>query len=113
MKPIRISTIGKIVWLFIFCTILVIIALIVSSLKKEENNLPVKPVSGDEKKVIDYTSSKSSEIDFSKYNSEETTIDIYVFYDGDDSAIYTNNLASLKDASKKIKVTFSATVADN
>ena len=45
--------------------------------------------------------------------SDETTIDIYVFYDGDDSAIYTNNLASLKDASKKIKVTFSATVADN
>ena len=76
MKPIRISTIGKIVWLFIFCTILVIIALIVSSLKKEENNLPVKPVSGDEKKVIDYTSSKSSEIDFSKYNSEETIIEL-------------------------------------
>ncbi len=76
MKPIRISTIGKIVWLFIFCTILVIIALIVSSLKKEENNLPITPVSGDEKKVIDYTSSKSSEIDFSKYNSEETTIEL-------------------------------------
>ena len=44
--------------------------------------------------------------------SEETTIDIYVFYDGDDAAIYTNNLASLKDASKKIKVTFSATSDD-
>ena len=44
--------------------------------------------------------------------SDETTIDIYVFYDGDDQAIYTNNLASLKDASKKIKVTFSATSDD-
>ena len=44
--------------------------------------------------------------------SDETTIDIYVFYDGDDTAIYTNNLGSLKDASKKIKVTFSATSDD-
>ena len=44
--------------------------------------------------------------------SNETTIDIYVFYDGDDEAIFTNNLASLKDASKKIKVTFSATSDD-
>lgn len=44
--------------------------------------------------------------------SDETTIDIYVFYAGDDEAIFTNNLASLKDASKKIKVTFSATSVD-
>ncbi len=43
---------------------------------------------------------------------KEVEVDVYVFYDGDDSAIYTNNLGSLKDASKKIKVTFTAT-ADN
>lgn len=42
----------------------------------------------------------------------EVEVDVYVFYDGDDTAIYTNNLGSLKDASKKIKVTFTAT-ADN
>lgn len=42
----------------------------------------------------------------------EVTVDVYVFYDGDDPAIYTNNLGSLKNASKKIKVTFTAT-ADN
>lgn len=42
----------------------------------------------------------------------EVEVGVYVFYDGDDSAIYTNNLGSLKDASKKIKVTFTAT-ADN
>lgn len=42
----------------------------------------------------------------------EVEVEVYVFYDGDDSAIYTNNLGSLKDASKKIKVTFTAT-ADN
>lgn len=45
-------------------------------------------------------------------DANEVEVDIYVFYDGDDAAIYTNNLGSLKDASKKIKVTFTAT-ADN
>ena len=45
-------------------------------------------------------------------SATETTIDIYVFYDGDDTAIYTNNLGNLNTASKSIKVTFSAT-ADN
>ncbi|MEQ2952308.1 hypothetical protein [Collinsella sp. CLA-AA-H302] len=42
----------------------------------------------------------------------EVEVDIYVFYDGDDTAIFTNNLGKLKDASKKIKVTLTAT-ADN
>lgn len=45
-------------------------------------------------------------------DNNEAEVDIYVFYDGDDDAIFTNNLGSLKDASKKIKVTFTAT-ADN
>lgn len=44
--------------------------------------------------------------------ADETEIEIYVFYDGDDDAIYTNNLSALNTASKNIKVTFSAT-ADN
>lgn len=43
----------------------------------------------------------------------EVTVDVYVFYDGDAAAIYTNNLGSLKDASKKIKVTFTATADNN
>lgn len=43
---------------------------------------------------------------------QEVEVDVYVFYDGGDTAIYTNNLGNLKDASKKIKVTFTAT-ADN
>lgn len=43
---------------------------------------------------------------------QEVEVDVYVFYDGGDTAIYTNNLGYLKDASKKIKVTFTAT-ADN
>ena len=44
--------------------------------------------------------------------ADETKIEIYVFYDGDDDAIYTNNLSNLNTASKNIKVTFTAT-ADN
>lgn len=46
-------------------------------------------------------------------DANEVEVDVYVFYDGDDSAIYTNNLGSLKDASKKIKVTFTATADNN
>lgn len=60
---------------------------------------------------------KSSSIDSNLLATEvtpgqEVEVDVYVFYDGDDTAIYTNNLGNLKDASKKIKVTFTAT-ADN
>lgn len=60
---------------------------------------------------------KSSSIDSNLLATEvtpgqEVEVDVYVFYDGGDTAIYTNNLGNLKDASKKIKVTFTAT-ADN
>lgn len=39
----------------------------------------------------------------------ETQIDIYVFYDGDDGQVFTNNLPDLKKASKCITVQFDAT----
>ena len=42
-------------------------------------------------------------------SSTETTVEIYVFYDGDDAKIKTNNLPDLKKASKNITVTFDAT----
>ena len=42
-------------------------------------------------------------------SSTETEVDIYVFYDGDDSEIKTNNLPDLKKASKNITVQFDAT----
>lgn len=41
-----------------------------------------------------------------------TEVKMYVFYDGNEGEIYTNNLANLKDASAKISVEFTAT-ADN
>lgn len=44
-------------------------------------------------------------------DANEKTIDIYVFYDGDDDAIYTNNLAQLQAVSNSITVTFTATAA--
>ena len=42
----------------------------------------------------------------------DTEVKLYVFYDGNETEIYTNNLANLKDASAKITVEFTAT-ADN
>ena len=42
-------------------------------------------------------------------SSTETTVEIYVFYDGDDTEVNTNNLPDLKKASKNITVTFDAT----
>lgn len=41
-----------------------------------------------------------------------TEVKLYVFYDGNEDEIYTNNLSNLKDASAKITVEFTAT-ADN
>lgn len=42
-------------------------------------------------------------------STSETTVDMYVFYDGDDSNVFTNNLENLTKASKRITVAFSAT----
>ena len=66
----------------------------------------------DKSSVINSSSTGSNLLATEVAPEQEVEVDVYVFYDGDDSAIYTNNLGSLKDASKKIKVTFTAT-ADN
>lgn len=66
----------------------------------------------DKSKVINSSSGDTNLLATEVTPENEVEVDVYVFYDGDDSAIYTNNLGSLKDASKKIKVTFTAT-ADN
>ena len=42
-------------------------------------------------------------------SSTETKVEIYVFYDGDDNQVYTNNLPDLKKESKRITVQFDAT----
>lgn len=42
-------------------------------------------------------------------SSTESKLEMYVFYDGDDAKIYTNNLKDLKTASKRINVVFTAT----
>lgn len=44
-------------------------------------------------------------------SGNEKAIEIYVFYDGDDTNIYTNNLAQLEAVSNAITVTFTATAA--
>ncbi len=45
-------------------------------------------------------------------HDQDTTVNMYVYYDGNDSQIYSNNLPNLAAASSKITVTFTAT-ADN
>ena len=42
-------------------------------------------------------------------SSNESKLEMFVFYDGDDAKIYTNNLDALKTASKRINVVFTAT----
>ena len=42
-------------------------------------------------------------------SATETVVNIYVFYDGDDDQVNTNNLPDLKKASKNITVQFDAT----
>ena len=38
----------------------------------------------------------------------DTEVDMYVYYDGNDAAIYSNNLPNLQEASSRITVTFTA-----
>lgn len=42
-----------------------------------------------------------------------TEVDLYVYYDGNESEIYTNNLANLSDSSSKITITFGATATNS
>ena len=42
-------------------------------------------------------------------SATETEVNVYVFYDGDDAQVFTNNLPDLKKASKRITVQFDAT----
>lgn len=42
-------------------------------------------------------------------SATETKVEVYVFYDGDDTEVNTNNLPDLKKASKRITVQLDAT----
>lgn len=43
----------------------------------------------------------------------DTEVDLYVYYDGNESEIYTNNLANLSASSSKITITFGATATNS
>ena len=45
-------------------------------------------------------------------HDENTEVKMYVYYDGNDKEVYSNNLTNLNNASSKITVIFTAT-ADN
>lgn len=42
-------------------------------------------------------------------SATESKLEMYVFYDGDDAKVYTNNLEHLNTASKRINIVFTAT----
>lgn len=64
MKPIRVSTLGKIVWLLIIFILVIVIACAVSFFKKGKDLPDVEPVSNNEEKIVDYTDTKLTELDF-------------------------------------------------
>lgn len=64
MKPIRVSTLGKIVWLLIIFLFIIIIVFSISFFKKGKDLPSVEPVSNNEEKVVDYTDIKVTELNF-------------------------------------------------
>ena len=64
MKPIRVSTLGKIVWVLIIFVFIIAIAFAISFFKKGKDLPDVEPVSTDEEKIVDYTDKKLTELDF-------------------------------------------------
>ena len=69
MKPIRLTTIGKIIWTFIILIGIFVLMAIISLLKKEEPKKTDDPETVDTEKIIDYTDSKNYLYDF---DSKET-----------------------------------------
>jgi len=72
VKPIRLTTIGKIIWLFILLILIVLIFFIVSLFKKEEPIKVDNPKVIDSEKLIDYTESKTYVYDFDNDNVDSS-----------------------------------------
>ena len=80
-----------------------------------DNALRILVTCGDNWVLCDKSSILASNADNTTYkladtvSATETKVEVYVFYDGDDSQVFTNNLPDLKKASKRITVQFNAT----
>ena len=78
MKPIRLTTIGKVIWFFIIVIVVVILLSVVSMFKNDEPKKQDTPADNSEK-IIDYTESKNYTYDFDKksgFKSEDNIITI-------------------------------------
>ena len=81
MRPIRLTTIGKIIWMVIFLIFVLIVAYIVSFFKKEDPIKVDNPQVIDSEKVIDYTETKVYTYDFSSDDEIEATNDTITIKD--------------------------------
>ncbi len=70
--------------------------------KDQDNSFTILGASNNTNKIADKVDGDE--------DAKEVVVDMYIFYDGDETdAIYTNNLSNLKSAAKAITVNFSAT----
>jgi len=80
MKPIRLTTIGKVIWFFLVVIVCLALFSLVSLLKRGNETKKIdKPTEVDSEKIIDYTSSKNYSFDFDKndgFKSENNVISI-------------------------------------
>ena len=80
-----------------------------------DNALRILVTCGDNWVLCDKSSILASNADNKTYkladtvSATETKVEVYVFYDGDDNQVFTNNLPDLKKASKRITVQLDAT----
>ncbi len=65
MKPIRLNTIGKVVWFFLIVIVIVIALFVISLFKKDKPKQNDLEPTHESEKIIDYTASKNYTFDFS------------------------------------------------
>lgn len=65
MKPIRLNTIGKVIWFFLILIVALLIVFIISLFKKEKPNSINQENQEKSEKILDYTASKMYTYDFS------------------------------------------------
>lgn len=81
MRPIRLTTIGKIVWIVILLIFILLIAYVVSLFQKEEPIKVDNPQVADSEKIIDYTETKNYVYDFNSDGEIEAEDDLITIKD--------------------------------
>ena len=64
MKPIRLTTIGKVIWFFLVVIVAVVLFFIISLFKKDDPKKDDNPDIIDSETIIDYTESKNNDYNF-------------------------------------------------